>query len=169
MKMATLLLSISLGLLALPAFAMQSANVTFTPQVGFGGTSEGTGTLRLLFGKERPYHVENYGHRLADGTFRLDQTVVFQGKPPKRRHWILTSVKPTRYTGSLSDAAGTVTGHTAGRRLMLRYRLKGPLVMHQTLEIMPDGTVDNVGRITLLGIPVGHLQETILHTTTAAQ
>jgi hypothetical protein len=34
--------------------------------------------------------------------------------------------------------------------------------MHQTLELMPDGkTIDNVGKITLLGIPVGRLHETI--------
>jgi hypothetical protein len=52
---------------------------------------------------------------------------------------------------------------------MLRYRLKGPLVMHQALEIMPDGTINDMGRITMLGIPVGHLQETILHRPTAAQ
>ena len=34
--------------------------------------------------------------------------------------------------------------------------------MHQTLELMPDGkTIDNVGKITLLGITVGRLHETI--------
>ena len=169
MKMTTLLLTAALALLGLPAFATDMGHVTFTPQVGFGGTSEGSGTLKLLFGKQRPYRVESDGHLLADGTFRLDQTVMFQGEPPRHRHWILTTVQPGRYTGTLSDAAGTVTGHTEGRRLMLRYRLKGPLVMHQTLEVMPDGSIDNVGRITLLGIPVGHLQETILHEATTVK
>ena len=49
-----------------------------------------------------------------------------------------------------------------GSRLLLEYRVKGPLVMHQTLELMPDGkTIDNVGKVTLLGIPVGRLHETI--------
>jgi hypothetical protein len=34
--------------------------------------------------------------------------------------------------------------------------------MNQELELLPDGkTIDNVGTITLLGIPVGHLHETI--------
>lgn len=162
MKIPSVLLTVSLALLALPVFAAPPADVTFTPQVGFGGISEGTGTLKLLFGAKRPYRVENYGHRLADGTFRLDQTVVFEGKAPKRRHWILSTVQPARYTGTLSDAAGPVTGHTEGRRLLLKYRLAGPLVMHQSLEIMPDGTIDNVGKITVLGIPIGHLQETIV-------
>lgn len=169
MKMTTLMLTVALAFLALPAFAVDTAPVSFTPQVGFGGASEGNGTLKLLFGKQRPYHVESDGHVLADGAFRLDQTVLFQGKPPRHRHWLLTTVQPGRYTGTLSDAAGRVTGHTEGRRLLLRYRLKGPLIMHQSLEIMPDGTIDNVGRITLLGIPVGHLQETIQRKPTAAE
>jgi hypothetical protein len=45
---------------------------------------------------------------------------------------------------------------------MLHYRVKGPFVLHQQLELMPDGkTISNVGRITLLGIPVGWLREVI--------
>lgn len=166
MKMAVVLL---LWLLALPALAMPPATVTFTPQAGFGGASEGTGTFKLLFGKPRPYHVQSLGYALADGTFRLDQTVLFQGKPPTHRHWILTTKKPGEYTGTLSDAAGRVTGHTTGQRLSLRYRLKGPLFMHQTLEIMPDGSIDNVGKVTLLGIPVGYLKETIVRRPAAAE
>lgn len=159
MKIATILLTAALMVLALSSFA--TPPVSFTPQTGFGGATEGTGTLKLFFGKPRPYRVKSQGYLLANGTFRLDQTVVFQGKPPKRRHWILTTVKRGEYTGELSDAMGKVNGRTDGLRLILRYRLKGPLVMHQTLEMMPDGTIDNHGRITLLGIPVGHLQETI--------
>lgn len=161
MKMATLLLTAALALLVSPTFAMPPTGVNFTPQAGFGGESEGTGTLKLLFGKLRPYHVESHGEVLPDGTFRLDQTVTFQGGPPTQRHWILTTVQPATYMGTVSDAPGKVTGHTDGQRLVLRYRVKGPLVMHQTLEILPDGTIDNVGRITFLGIEVGHLQETI--------
>lgn len=166
MKWITLLLT---GLLAMPAFAMAPATPSFTPQAGFGGSSQGHGTLRLLFAKPRPYRVQSQGHELADGTFRLDQTVVFQGKPPTHRHWILVTQQPGEYTGTLSDAAGSVTGHGEGSRLSLRYRLKGPLVMHQTLNLMPDGTIDNVGRITLLGVPVGHLHETIVRQPALAE
>jgi hypothetical protein len=166
MKMITLLLTL---LFAFPAFATTAATVTFTAQAGFGGASEGNGTLKLLFGKARPYHVQSYGRVLTDGTFRLDQTVLFQGKPPRHRHWMLTMLRPGEYTGTLSDAAGTVTGYTQGPRLTLRYRLKGPLVMHQTLEMMPDDTIDNVGTITLFGIAVGHLQETIVRKPTATE
>lgn len=164
MKLVTLLL---ISLLALPAFAKPTGAGTFTLQTGFGGSSEGTGTLKFLFGKPRPYHVQNEGHVLANGTFRLDQTVMFHGKPPEHRQWLLTTLSPGEYTGTLSDASGRVTGHTQGARLTLHYRLKGPLVMHQTLEMLPDGNIDNVGKITFIGIPVGHLHETIVRKQTA--
>ncbi len=134
----------------------------FTPQNGFGGTSEGNGSLVLLFGKPQPFHVESHGHQQSDGTFRLEQRVTFPGKTPQNRVWILTTVSPNHYSATLSDAPGPVTGFTSGPRLSLQYRVKGPLVMHQELQLMPDGkTIDNVGVITLLGIAVGHLHETI--------
>ena len=51
----------------------QGPAVAFTPRAGFGGRSEGNGTLRLLLGKPRPFHVESSGHDRPDGTFQLDQ------------------------------------------------------------------------------------------------
>ncbi|MEO5628508.1 MAG: DUF3833 family protein [Thermomonas sp.] len=134
----------------------------FTPRNGFGGASEGDGTLTLLLGRPQPFHVESRGTQQADGTFRLEQTISFQGKPPQARVWTMTEVSLNHYTATLSDAAGPVTGTTSGPRLSLQYRVKGPLVMHQELKLLPDGkTIDNVGVITLLGVPVGHLRETI--------
>jgi hypothetical protein len=150
----TVVLSVSLQ-----ASAQQTQ---FTPQKVFSGRSEGDGTLRLFFGKQRPFHVESHGYELTDSTFRLDQTVTFQGKSPQKRHWIFRSVGSNQFAGTLSDASGAVTGSTSGSQLFLRYRIKGPLIMHQTLQIMPDSrTIDNVGKITLFGIPVGRLRETI--------
>ncbi|HEV7122057.1 MAG TPA: DUF3833 family protein [Rhodanobacter sp.] len=168
MKKAALVFAMTLLLGAVSARAGDQASMTFTPRTGFSGASKGHGTLTLFFEKPRPYHVDSDGRQLPDGTFRLDQTVSFQGKPARQRHWLLRTVRPADYAGTLSDAAGTVTGHTDGRRLVLRYRLKGPLVMHQTLEMMSDGTIDNVGRISVLGITVGHLRETIVRESSPA-
>ena len=141
----------------------QGPQPEFSPRNGLGGRSEGNGTLQLFLCKPRPYHVESRGYDLQDGTFRLDQTVMMQGKQPRTRCWNIRTVGPHRYAGTLSDAAGPVTARSDGNCLFLRYRLRGPLVMHQTLRRMPDGrTIANTGRITLLGIPVGRLQETII-------
>lgn len=163
MRTMTALLTCALGALIVgdPVFAAGPQS-EFTPRNGFGGASEGDGTLTFLMGKPQPFHVESRGTQQADGTFRLEQTISFQGKPPRDRVWIMTEASPNRYTATLSDAAGPVTATTSGPRLSLQYRAKGPLVMHQELKLMPDGkTIDNVGVITLLGIPVGHLHETI--------
>lgn len=140
----------------------KEGSLEFTPHNGFGDQSEGNGRLKLFLGKQRHFRVESHGYDQADGTFRLDQTVTFQGKPSQKRFWIIKTIRQNHYTGTLSDASGTVTGLTNGSRLKLKYRVKGPLIMHQTLKLLPDGkTIDNVGKITFLGIPVGHLHETI--------
>ena len=160
MRVRLLLTSILLAQLAvLPAWAQQ---VLFTPQNGLSGPSHGDGSLRLFLGHPRAYHVQSRGQSESDGSFTLKQTIVFDGKETQTRRWDIQQATPLHYTGTLSDAAGPVSGHTSGRRLLLKYRIKGPLVMHQTLELMLDGkTIDNVGRITLLGVPVGSLHEII--------
>lgn len=162
MKITALLPFVLVALIVgCPSFAAEQ-QLEFTPQNGLGGESEGNGSLKLFLGKPRAFHVESRGSEQSDGTFRLEQRVTFQGEPPQDRVWILTTVSPNHYSGSLSDAAGPVTGSTSGPRLSLRYRVNGPLVMHQELELSPDGrTIDNVGTITLLGIPVGQLRERI--------
>lgn len=137
-------------------------SLEFTPQNGFGGESQGQGSLKLFFGKPQPFHVKSHGAQQSDGTFRLDQTVTFEGKAPQERFWILSTTSPNHYSATLSDAAGPVKGVTSGPNLFLQYRIKGPLVMHQELRLAPDGrTIDNNGVITLLGVSVGHLHETI--------
>ena len=134
----------------------------FTPQNGFLGASEGQGSLKLFLGKRRSFHVESRGSEQSDGTFRLDQTVTFEGDAPRTRFWIMSTTTPSHYSATLSDAAGPVQGVTTGSTLSLHYRIKGPLVMHQELKLAPDGkTIDNMGVITLLGFRVGHLRETI--------
>lgn len=163
--MKTIASHVSKVLLLLSVSTFSLANeqpLTFTPHNGFFGHSKGDGKLRLFFGKQRPFHVDSHGYDLADGSFRLDQTVTFEGKPSRDRSWQIKSIGENRYSATLSDAAGPVTGSTVGRRLLLEYRVKGPLIMHQTLELMPDGkTIDNVGRVTFFGIPIGRLHETI--------
>lgn len=161
-KISWLLPALLIAATVLGPLVARGQSLEFTPRNGFGGESEGRGTLKLFLGKPRPFQVKSSGHAQRDGTFRLDQTITFQGEPPQSRFWILTKSSDNHFTATLSDAAGPVTGVTSGSHLSMQYRIKGPLVMHQELELAPGGrTIDNVGVITILGIPVGHLRETI--------
>lgn len=138
------------------------AGPVFTPEAGFAGASEGRGTLRLMPGATRAFHVRSQGRKQADGSFRLEQTVRMLGEEPRTRHWVIRTVAPMRYAATLSDASGAVSGQAACERLELRYRVKGPLVMHQVMVLSPDGrTIDNTGRLTMMGVTVGWMKETI--------
>ena len=142
--------------------ATAQAPVEFTPSAGFGGESEGRGTLKFFFRKPRAFHVTSRGAEQSDGTFRLDQTITFAGEPPQSRFWVMTRSAAHRYAATLSDAAGPVEATVSGPRLSLHYRVKGPVFMHQELVLSADRrTIDNVGVVRLLGIPIGRLQETI--------
>lgn len=163
-KWFTGLLVVALTVLGAPAAAQ--APITFTPSAGFDGESEGRGTLKFVFRKPRAFHVTSHGAGQGDGTFRLDQTITFEGEAPESRFWIMTRVAEGRYAATLSDAAGPVEATVSGARLSLRYRVKGPVFMQQELELSEDGrTIDNVGVVRLLGIPIGRLQETITRKT----
>lgn len=153
-----------IGCIALITFTCSSGAQTteLTPRKAFNGHSEGQGTLKFLFGTERTFHVVSDGHDQADGSFRLDQSVTFAGEPTQTRFWIVHDADSNPFTATLSDASGLVTGHVNGSRMELSYRIKGPLVMQQTLKLSADGaSIDNEGRITVLGIPIGYLHETI--------
>ena len=155
------LLALYLGACA-PAVTSNPSQLTFNPVDAFAGRSHGNGTLEVIFQAPQPFHVESRGLTQANGTFRLEQTVKFAGKPPQKRYWLLKKVSPTGYGGTLSDAAGPVTGQIEGPQFRLEYALPGDLTMHQTLTLEPGGkTIDNVGRITFLGVQVGYLHETI--------
>ena len=153
-------LLLCLGACAAPATSA-AIGPTFGPVRAFAGRSHGNGTLSVVFQSPRPFHVESRGFARPDGTFRLDQTVTFAGEPPRKRYWLLKKTSSANYAGTLSDAAGPVRGTGEGAQLRLVYALPGNLTMHQTLTLEPGGNIDNVGRITFLGVQVGYLHETI--------
>ena len=76
--------------------------------------------------------------------------------------WCMRQVSPGRYAGTLSDAAGPVTGYADGNMLHLRFRMAGGLVAEQKLYLQPDGrTVLNRMTVRKLSVVVAKLAETI--------
>jgi hypothetical protein len=160
---------------AVPAFipfALVSAQLAAQPVVAtpafeatkfFAGRTEGRGVLKVALSPKRDVIVHGSGRVEPDGTLILDQVVEREGKQPEQRQWRIKEVAAGRYTGTLTDARGPVTGVVNGNVLKLRYRLKnGGLAAEQSLRLQPDGrTVLNRMEVSKFGITVAELEETI--------
>lgn len=136
------------------------------PELFFAGTTRSRGVMSNGSGAPtRRFRVEGLGTALPDGSFRLDQTVVFEGKAPEKRTWSMQRLDAHRYTATLTDASGTVNAEAYGNLFHLRYPMKTPLggEMEQWLYLQPDGrTVMNEATVRVFGIVAAHLSEQIV-------
>lgn len=140
----------------------QSPAPLFDPAAFFSGRTEGRGTLSVVLRRPRTTLVRGEGRRAPDGGIVLEQTVTQGDGRPTRRTWHLRETAPGRWTGTLSDASGPVTGSVSGNRLYLSFRMKGGLKAQQWLYLQQGGQVArNVMVIRKYGLPVARLVETI--------
>jgi hypothetical protein len=146
-----------------------ASSPAFIPEEFFAGVTRGFGVVQSTRGvPSRQFTVVSEGRALPDGRFQLDQTIE-QRTPGEanasvaKRTWIITRIDATRYSATLSDAAGPVTGEIHGNLFHLKYRFANPLVtMEQWLYLQPDGrSVLNEGRISLPGIGIARISEII--------
>ena len=151
----------------LPPSAFESGTPEMRPEIFFAGATTSRGVLEDSAGAPtRRFHVQGSGQTLPDGSFRLDQTVIFDQKAPETRTWIMRRIDAHHYTASLTDASGPVKAEAYGDVFHLRYPMKSPAGagMEQWLYLQPDGrTVVNEASIRLLGFVVAHLSERITH------
>ena len=147
--------------LAAPPIAV-GAQPRFDALRFFSGRSEGTGRLSKAFSRTVPTWVESEGQVVA-GVLRLRQVVHEGGKPVRSREWAIREDRPGHYSGTLTDAAGAVTGESVGNRLHLAFRLKkSALPVEQWLTLSPDGKrAYNVLKVRKLGLTVAVLSEDI--------
>ena len=140
----------------------QAPAPVFDPAAFFNGRTEGHGTLSVVLRGRRPTLVRGNGRRTPDGGIVLDQVVTQGDGRPERRTWHLREVASGRWTGTLSDASGPVTGVVTGNRLHLSFAMKGGLKAEQWLYLDRGGQVaENVMVIRKFGVPVARLVETI--------
>ncbi len=143
------------------ALAGPAGATDFDPHAFFAGPSEGRGTLKIALRRSQPIHVRSFG-RVDVGTLVLNQTITRGDDPPTTRQWRIRTVAPGRYAGTLSDAAGPVSGETHGNRLLLRFRMKGGVDAEQWLTLSADGrSADNVMTVKKWGVVVARLRERI--------
>lgn len=131
----------------------------------FAGQSRGKGALKIALRRPRAVVVASAGRWGSDGGLILDQTVALASQPTTQRQWQLRRDGPAGVAGSLSDAAGPVTGTIDGNRLHLRFTMKGGLRADQWLALQPGGQVlHNVMIVRKFGLPVARLDEVITRT-----
>lgn len=134
----------------------------FDPIAFFAGATEGNGSLKIMTKHRQQVSVTGHGFVISDDRIVLDQDVRRGTASASHRTWHLYRVGPGRYTGTLTDATGPVTGEVAGNRLHLAFSMKGGLRAQQWLYLQPGGQVArNRMVVTKFGLPVATMDETI--------
>jgi hypothetical protein len=132
------------GLLALAGSASAQPAPKLDMLGFFAGRTHSDNVIRIAFKAPHKMVVDSIGGRNKEGEFVLIDTVREEGKPERKRTWVMHADGPSHYTGSLSDAKGpvdvTVTDGTAN----IQYVMKdGGLKIDQQLQLQRDGSVSN--------------------------
>lgn len=151
-----------MSLSGLVGILLQAVAPLSAPEQFFIGRTEGNGVVHVVLSGRHGVRVRTRGRMEPDGALRLDQVVEEEGKPARRRTWRLVRSGNNRFTGTISDARGPVTGSVAGNVLLLNYRSsEGPSVEHR-ITIRPDGrTAHNLTRFRRFGLTVATVDEVI--------
>jgi hypothetical protein len=84
--------------------------------------------------------VDSIGGRNKEGEFVLIDTVREEGKPERKRTWVMHPVGPDHFSGVLSDAIGPVDIVVSGPSATIRYTMKDKnLRIVQRVELQSDG------------------------------
>lgn len=139
MRCATLILLIAF---AVPASASPDGKLDM---MGFfTGKTHGDNVMKIAFHHPHKLVVDSIGGRNKEGEFVLIDNVQEEGKPARKRTWVMHSVSPDHFTGSLSDAEGPVDVTISGNSATIRYVMKeGGLKIEELLQLQRDGTLAN--------------------------
>jgi len=131
------------------------------PIAFFTGVTNGEGSLDTLIARPVPVSVSSLGLR-EHGGLKLIQRIEEGDKPERVRTWTLKPAGPGRYTGTLTDAEGSVEITVTGPRAEIRYTTPGGVRIKQQLALQPDGrTILNHLEAYKFGLRVAVLKEII--------
>jgi len=156
---------LALSALAALLLALQAAPApgAFAPEQFFVGRTEGQGIVHVLLSGRHAVRDRSRGHIDRGGALVIDQIVEEEGKPARRRVWRLVRAGADRFTGTISDARGPVTGRVLGNVLHLSYRSnEGGIWVEQWITLLPGGRIArNRMAFSRFGLSVATLESTI--------
>ena len=110
----------------------------------FNGRTHSDNVIKIALHSPHRLTVDSIGGRNKEGEFVLIDTVREEGKPERKRTWVMRPDGPDHFTGSLSDAKGPVDVTVSGGTAIIRYTMKeGGLKVDQQLAAQRDGTLSN--------------------------
>ena len=132
----------------LSAFVHASAAPAAEPKLDmlafFTGRTHADNVIKIALHAPHKLTVDSIGGRNKEGQFVLIDTVQEEGKPARKRTWVMQPDGPNHFTGVLSDAKGPVDVTVSGTTALIRYVMKdGGLKVEQQLELGRDGTLSN--------------------------
>ena len=138
MKTLTILLTLAV------ASAAPAAEPKLDMLAFFSGHTHADNLIKIALHGPHKLVVDSIGGRNKEGQFVLIDTVQEEGKPTRKRTWVMHPDGPNHFTGSLSDANGPVDVAVSGNSASIRYVMKeGGLKVQQDLQLRSDGTLSN--------------------------
>ena len=106
----------------------------------FTGRTHAENVIKIALHGPHKLIVDSVGGRNKEGEFVLIDTVQEEGKPVRKRTWVMHPAGPDHFTGYLSDAAGPVDVVVRGDSATISYVMKeGHLKIAQQIQVQPDG------------------------------
>jgi hypothetical protein len=128
----------------------------------FTGKSHADNVMKVALHGPKKLIVDSIGGRNREGEFVLIDTVREEGKPERKRTWVMHPVGPGHYSGYLSDAVGPVDVVVSGATATIRYTMKdGNLKIVQRLEAQDDKTLANHVIAKKFGLTFARVEGTI--------
>jgi hypothetical protein len=138
MRIAITLLTLAL------ASAAPAADPKLDMLAFFTGHTHGDNVIKIALHGPHKLIVDSIGGRNKEAQFVLIDNVQEEGKPARKRIWVMHPDGPNHFTGSLSDATGPVDVTINGNDATIRYVMKdGGLKVEQNLHLQHDGTLSN--------------------------
>jgi len=106
----------------------------------FSGKTHAENVMKVALQGSKKLVVDSIGGRNKEGEFVLIDTVREEGKPERKRTWVMHLVGPDHYSGVLSDAIGPVDIVVSGPSATIRYTMKDRnLKIVQQLQLQAEG------------------------------